>query len=135
MPLRMGNSAEIYPKRLFLTFTCWVAAGCWALFGIFVLGVITYNLGFKIYAFVATWQVILSSAIFLMVVFIVLRTHFDCPHCGESVLVDIGENKSQAATKRTGVNYWGSVIIDILSSQQFTCMYCGTRYVTRESRK
>lgn len=131
----MSVTAELYPEHALLTITCWCAFACWVLFGGFAAGIIAYNIGYKMYFFVATWQLVLVFAILLMIIFLFLRKQFSCPHCKRPVLVDTGEHKHHDAAKKNGVNYWGSVIIDILFAKRFTCMYCGTHYLTRNERK
>lgn len=128
----MNKNHDLYKNYIFLTAVCWANVACWLLIGGFCIGIVAYNLGLKVDILVENGELLFYSMIGSLVIAVASLFCFRCPHCGRLFLIETWESKHPSASKRNGVNYFGSVIIDVLLLKKFTCMYCGTGYLTKK---
>jgi len=51
-----------------------------------------------------------------------------CPSCGNRFLVEPSGAKHPAARRAERLDYWGTVVWNVVREQEFTCMNCGILY-------
>ena len=59
------------------------------------------------------------------IVYACVASRGHCPKCGDHIFIEKMTKKHHKAHKRRFLNYWASVVIDIILVKEFTCMYCG----------
>jgi len=62
------------------------------------------------------------------IVYLTLALYLKCPSCSKRFLFHRSKTKHANARTKWGMDYWGYVVIDVLSHRRFVCMYCGNEY-------
>jgi len=109
--------------RQYLYLTSSVAVLCWAVVVLFFLSLFVFGpvTGSAI-PLIASFALLMLAGL----VYTLLAFGARCPECADYVFVEKPGEKHPAARKRRYLNHWATVVIDILSRREFTCMYCGT---------
>ena len=124
----------LYPRNKLLRITCVFAGICWLLLFTFLIGLLLYNLGFKLYLFAIYWKPLFIGWLFFSFAYILLALIFHCPHCKKRFLIQTNKEKHRNAQKLKIFNYWSTTIINILFDNKFTCMYCGNSYRVKQKK-
>ncbi len=113
-----------YGKSNLLRFTCWVIVGAWfflvASISLFIYGFFNKDI----------LQILVPVfCVFIIIAAIGVTTSLlhRCPNCNRRFLIEIPGSKHVSARKVGGLDFWATVVIDVLSKGRFVCMYCGEK--------
>jgi len=111
-------------QRLFLA--CWLAifARIITIVGLIATPIVILNYEIWELLYVA----LLGIFAIVMAVYIGFAFVLRCPRCGNRFLVEPSGAKHPAARRAEHLDYWGTVVWNVVRGQEFTCMHCGILY-------
>src|SRR5713101_4679323 len=119
----------VFPNPRALKVACISVLVSWIsiviIFGTLIAGYITHNdEELRILAFCS-----IVLLIFAGLVYLALAIHLKCSLCSRRFLIRTYEPKSEKARTKWKMDYWALVVVDVLHSGTFVCMYCGTKFL------